>query len=156
MRQQPQLLPAGSRASGRQSLTRVASVLLNAPTCWPGLLLLWVLRTCPRAPTPMPAPRTTPACHAATVRCRGCRYICAGYSAYDEEGLKQAASKRTSHGDPVQLPYCEGLEIVSAAGMSRKPELLTDGPELSASSSSAGGPPQDAGIRQRPGRSFGE
>lgn len=34
-----------------------------------------------------------------------------GYSAYDEEGLKRAAARRSSEADAVTLPYCEGLEV---------------------------------------------
>eukprot|EP00887_Chlorella_sp_A99_P006074 scaffold22.g6074.t1 len=83
------------------------------------------------------------------------KYVCVGYSAYDAEGLRQAAARRAGPGDPVQLPYCEGLEIVSTAAMSRKPELLTDGPELSSSAGSAAArEQQDASVRQRPGRTF--
>lgn len=39
------------------------------------------------------------------------RYMCVGYSAYDEEGLKRAAARRSSEADAVTLPYCEGLEV---------------------------------------------
>jgi len=39
------------------------------------------------------------------------RYLCIGYSAYDEEVLKRAAARRSSEADPVTLPYCEGLEV---------------------------------------------
>jgi len=85
------------------------------------------------------------------------KYVCLGYSAYDPEALKTAARRRGSRADAVQLPYCEGLEVVSAAAMNSRPELLTGGPSLA--------PPQDGGagegdaepnVRQRPGRTFGE
>lgn len=59
----------------------------------------------------------------------------------------------------MQLPYCEGLEIVSAAAVQRRPELMgAGGPGLGGGGSStaaAGGPePPGADVRQRPGRSF--
>lgn len=37
-----------------------------------------------------------------------------------------AAGRRAS--DPVQLPYCEGLEIIAASEMQESPALLTDAP----------------------------
>ena len=86
------------------------------------------------------------------------RYVCLGYGAYDEDGLKTAARRRSSQAEPVQLPYCEGLEVVSAAAMSSKPELLTGGPPLGPPPATAR-PPHDkdqASIRQRPGRTLSE
>lgn len=53
------------------------------------------------------------------------KYVCIGYSEWDEEGLKRAAQRRTTSTDPVQLPFCEGLEIVSAAAVASNPELLS-------------------------------
>lgn len=53
------------------------------------------------------------------------KYVCIGYSEWDEEALKRAAQRRTASNDPVQLPFCEGLEIVSAAAVASNPELLT-------------------------------
>jgi hypothetical protein len=53
------------------------------------------------------------------------KYVCIGYSEWDEEALKRAARRRTASSDPVQLPFCEGLEIVSAAAVASNPELLT-------------------------------
>jgi len=86
------------------------------------------------------------------------KYVCVGYAAYNEDALKKVARERRSQADTVQLPYCEGLEVVSAAAMSRKPELLTGGPPLGHPHSPPGVAPQneEASIRQRPGRTFGE
>lgn len=81
------------------------------------------------------------------------RYLCIGYSAYDREDLKRAARKRCNPTDPVQLPYCEGLEVVSAAAMSTKPELLTGGPALEPPPSAPEG--NEPSARPRPGRTFG-
>jgi hypothetical protein len=53
------------------------------------------------------------------------KYVCIGYSEWDEEVLQRAARQRTASTDPVQLPFCEGLEIVSAAAVASNPELLT-------------------------------
>lgn len=85
------------------------------------------------------------------------RYICLGYSAWDEEALKRAAAARTSQADAVQLPYCEGLEIVSAAAVNQRPELMgAGGPDLGGGGGAAAGPagPPGGDVRQRPGRSF--
>lgn len=87
------------------------------------------------------------------------KYICLGYSAWDEEAMKRAAATRTSQADAVQLPYCEGLEIVSAAAVQQRPELMgAGGPGLGGggSAAAAAGAPEAAGadVRQRPGRSF--
>lgn len=84
------------------------------------------------------------------------KYLCFGYSAFDAQELKRAAKNRTSRTDPIQLPYCEGLEVVSAAAMSEKPELLTGGAIVDTASSSSA-PPSDARhapTRDRPGRTF--
>jgi hypothetical protein len=53
------------------------------------------------------------------------KYVCVGYSAWDEAQLRHAAKTRSGPGDPVRLPYCEGLEVVSAAAMNQQPGLLT-------------------------------
>ncbi len=86
------------------------------------------------------------------------KYLCAGYSAWDEEGLRAAARRRTSSADAVALPYCEGLEVVSSAAVAGRPELLTDGP--GGGPRRGGGAPQGEGATSdagpRPGRSFGE
>ena len=77
--------------------------------------------------------------------------------------LKRAAAARASPADAVQLPYCEGLEVVSSAAVSHRPELMgAGGPDLGAGGGASGGaaaagappPPGGADVRQRPGRSF--
>lgn len=88
------------------------------------------------------------------------RYICLGYSAWDEEALKRAAAARRSQADAVQLPYCEGLEVVSSAAVHHRPELMGAGaPGLGAAAAgepvaAPPEPPGGADVRQRPGRSF--
>lgn len=88
------------------------------------------------------------------------KYLCAGYSAWDEEALRAAARRRTSAADAVALPYCEGLEVVSSAAVAGRPELLTDGPGGGGPRRGGGEGPQGEGTAsdagQRPGRSFGE
>lgn len=89
-----------------------------------------------------------------------------GYSAYDADALKAAARSRKSETDPIKLPYCEGLEVVSAAAIHRKPELLTGGPVVNgpATTDASRGPRppgsegyggEGATIQPRRGRSFG-
>jgi hypothetical protein len=63
--------------------------------------------------------------------------------------LKRSAAGRTSSSDAVRLPYCEGLEIVSAAATHR-PGLLAEGPSPDISAAETDG----ANIQQRPGRAF--
>ena len=87
------------------------------------------------------------------------RYVCLGYSAWDEEALKRGAANRSSQAASVQLPYCEGLEVVSAAAANSSPELMgAGGPDLAAGSGDSEAPPrgpqQGGDVRQRPGRSF--
>lgn len=79
------------------------------------------------------------------------KYVCLGYSAYDTAKLKAEAARRTGTSDGVHVPYCEGLEIISAAAMSGKPELLTSGPDVGAASASrSAAEPR----HQRPARTF--
>ncbi len=84
------------------------------------------------------------------------KYACVGYAAWDDEELKRAARRRTSPTDAVQLPYCEGLEIVSSAAMHGRPDLLS----VEGGNASRGAAPQSAepsttrGDQQRPGRSY--
>lgn len=108
--------------------------------------------TSSRCPSPRPPVPPSPPC---------CRYVCLGYSAWDEETLKRAAAARRSQTDAVQLPYCEGLEVVSAAAVNQRPELMSaGGPDLSSGGAASGEPvagpppPDGADVRQRPGRSF--
>lgn len=86
------------------------------------------------------------------------KYACLGYAAWDDEELKRAARRRTSPTDPVSLPYCEGLEIVSSAAISGRPELLAEGlgDNASRGSTPQSGEPTSSGVdgKQRPGRSY--
>jgi hypothetical protein len=79
-----------------------------------------------------------------------------GYSAWDEEALKRAAAQRSSQADSVQLPFCEGLEVVSSAAVNQRPELMgAGGPDVAAGSGGSEAATPDGGdVRQRPGRSF--
>ncbi len=44
---------------------------------------------------------------------------------YDEARLRAAgAESRASPTEPVEIPFCEGLEIVSAANVQQSPALL--------------------------------
>ena len=53
------------------------------------------------------------------------QYMCVGLSVYDEARLRAAgAESRSSPLAPVEIPYCEGLEIVSAANVQESPALL--------------------------------
>lgn len=38
------------------------------------------------------------------------KYLCLGYSAYDEAALRNAA-RQSKPGDSVNVPYCEGIEV---------------------------------------------
>lgn len=71
------------------------------------------------------------------------RYVCVGYSAYDTKQLKEASKNRLRHDEPVEVPYCEGLEIISAAAVSSNRELLPHGADVS---------PKIPGNRQQPQR----
>ena len=90
------------------------------------------------------------------------KYACVGYSAYDEQALKNAARRRQNPTDAIPLPYCEGLEIVSSEAINRTPaELLAaDGPGVTRQRSSAPSRPDSndggGGTGQRPGRTFGK
>ena len=51
--------------------------------------------------------------------------MCVGLSVYDEARLRAAgAESRSSPLAPVDIPYCEGLEIISAANVQESPALL--------------------------------
>lgn len=81
------------------------------------------------------------------------RYLCLGYSMYNETRLRERQrgavgaagsssggtgssgdnasgdrrQQQQQQGDDVELPYCEGVEIISAAALQRKPVLLEEG-----------------------------
>lgn len=64
------------------------------------------------------------------------KYFCLGYSAYNRDNLKDASKRRKRHDEPVEVPYCEGLEVISAAAVSSSRELLSDAPVTDARSAS--------------------
>ncbi|CAD7701267.1 unnamed protein product [Ostreobium quekettii] len=63
------------------------------------------------------------------------KYMCVGYSIYDEERMRRQPS-RDDPASGVDLPYCEGLEIVSSRNLQGNPVLLKEGIE-----GPAGAPP---------------
>lgn len=69
------------------------------------------------------------------------RYVCVGYSAYDTKHLKEASKNRRRHDQPVEVPYCEGMEIISAAAVSSNRELLPHAADIT---------PKIPGNRQLP------
>ena len=69
------------------------------------------------------------------------QYFCVGMSLWDQERLKAANKQAVKPGDPVELPYCEGLEIISAAQLQQAPVIL---------SSEAGALPQAAAEPSSP------
>lgn len=75
------------------------------------------------------------------------RYVCVGYSAYDTEQLRNASTRRHRHDEPVEVPYCEGLEILSAAAVSRNRELLPHGAGAGVSSNIPGNRQEPKGER---------
>lgn len=87
------------------------------------------------------------------------KYVCIGYSAWDEAALKASAQRRCNATEPVNLPYCEGLEVVSAAAMSREPELLSNGPQLGDrqrnSNGNSSGVDGASNEHSKPSRKFG-
>lgn len=56
------------------------------------------------------------------------KYVCVGYSSYDEEKLRSCSQNRKRHDEPVEVPYCEGLEIISAAAVASTRELMSEVP----------------------------
>ncbi|CAD7701961.1 unnamed protein product [Ostreobium quekettii] len=55
------------------------------------------------------------------------KYMCVGYSVYDEQRIRQQPSRHDATGGSVDLPYCEGLEIVSSRHLQGGPVLLKEG-----------------------------
>lgn len=64
------------------------------------------------------------------------KYFCLGYSAYNGDNLRDASKRRKRHDEPIEVPYCEGLEVISAAAVSSSRELLSDAPVTDARSAS--------------------
>ena len=54
------------------------------------------------------------------------QYFCVGMSLWDSEQMKQNSKEARSPTDPVELPYCEGLEIISASQLQQNPVVLTN------------------------------
>mmetsp|Transcript_12010 Transcript_12010/g.24170 ORF Transcript_12010/g.24170 Transcript_12010/m.24170 type:complete len:208 (-) Transcript_12010:738-1361(-) len=74
------------------------------------------------------------------------RYVCVGYSSYDQQHLRDESKNRTRHDEPVEVPYCEGLEVISAAAVSSNRELLSHGaPDVAARESPSG---RDESLRR--------
>ncbi len=75
------------------------------------------------------------------------QYMCVGLSVYDEAQLRAAGDEsRSSPLAPVDIPYCEGLEIISAANVQESPALL-------AADAGAGQSPFSSGSFPLPSRS---
>jgi hypothetical protein len=83
------------------------------------------------------------------------RYLCLGAAAYDPAELRRAA-RRAAPGDPVRLPFCEGLEVVSAAAGLGAREPLGAAAAGAAAGAPARPPPDSAppAPRPHPGRTF--
>lgn len=60
------------------------------------------------------------------------KYMCVGYSMYDEDRIRRQPAREDPPGGGVDLPYCEGLEIVSSRHLQGNPVLLKEGMEGSA------------------------
>ena len=54
------------------------------------------------------------------------QYFCVGMSLWDEERMKQNSKQARAPTDDVELPFCEGLEIISAAQLQQTPAVLTE------------------------------
>ena len=76
------------------------------------------------------------------------QYFCVGMSLWDQERMKANSKKAVLPGDPVELPYCEGLQIISASQIQPTPVILSNDAGISAAaaaeqpSSSGSEPPQ--------------
>lgn len=70
------------------------------------------------------------------------KYMCIGYSVYDIGGKKHVSKTRST--TPTNLPYCEGLEIISSRDVQESPVLLKEG---------LGGEVVDRGQQSHPGSS---
>ena len=72
------------------------------------------------------------------------QYFCVGMSLWDGERMKRNSKEALNPTDPVELPYCEGLEVISASQLQQNPVVLAN---------SAGAPSTSEPSRepQRPG-----
>ena len=60
------------------------------------------------------------------------QYFCVGMSLWDEERMKQRSKQARLPTDEVELPFCEGLEIISASQLQQTPAVLTEAAALPA------------------------
>ncbi|EIE25397.1 hypothetical protein COCSUDRAFT_61616 [Coccomyxa subellipsoidea C-169] len=72
------------------------------------------------------------------------KYFCVGMGIWDGERMKQNSKQASNPTDPVELPHCEGLEIISATQLQQTPVVLA----TSATIPSTSEPPREP---QRPG-----
>ena len=54
------------------------------------------------------------------------KFVCLGYSVHEPDRLRNA-SATLKPGDPVEVPWCSGVEIISASAVSSQRELLPAG-----------------------------
>ena len=54
------------------------------------------------------------------------QYLCVGMSLWDEERMKQKSKQARAPTDDVELPFCEGLEIISASQLQQTPAVLAE------------------------------
>ena len=54
------------------------------------------------------------------------QYFCVGMSLWDQERMRANSKKAVLPGDPVELPYCEGLEVTSASQIQQAPVILSN------------------------------
>ncbi|KAK9811068.1 hypothetical protein WJX73_010760 [Symbiochloris irregularis] len=79
------------------------------------------------------------------------KYVCIGASAFDVGHIEEQRQQRRSPTDPVDLPYCEGVEIISAAEFETEAVVSAEGAGAAAAAPSAG--PINP-VQPRAGRSF--
>jgi len=82
------------------------------------------------------------------------KYVCMGHSIY-EANSRRLAGSTSSKGPPesIELPYCEGLEVISAAELLKSPAVLNEGAAGASASAIQGARPVRP-PRPQPGRSF--
>lgn len=83
------------------------------------------------------------------------KYMCLGYSVYEAEQRKAGVASSSNKGPPdsIELPFCEGLEVISAAELMKSPAVLSEG-TAGASPSGVEGSKPIRPPRPQPGRSF--
>ena len=76
------------------------------------------------------------------------KFVCLGYSVFDPEELRKS-SRSLKPGDPVDVPFCSGLEIISASAVSSQRELLSaDGQPVKGRRLDRPSADQDASLRR--------